>query len=212
MEGMKKITLYLLSLCFSAALTQSKAQLRTRLFDDNWRFKTDSIIDASSLSFDDSKWRVLDLPHDWSIEDLPNQTPDSISGPFSKAAVSQRDGGFLVGGTAWYRKHFVTEKASAGKQTYIQFDGVYMNADVWINGYHLGNHPYGYTSFYYNLTPYLKPAGQKNTIAVQVKNEGRNSRWYSGSGIYRHVWLTTVNSTHIQTWGTYITTPTVSEN
>jgi beta-galactosidase len=216
---MKKISFYvLLSFCFAAAFAQSQGQSRTRPFDDNWRFKKDNLIDASVSSFDDSKWRVLDLPHDWSIEDLPtgqaglpNQIPDSIVGPFSKAAISQRDGGFLVGGTAWYRKHFVLDKTSTGKDVFIQFDGVYMNADVWINGHHLGNHPYGYTSFYYDLTPYLKSAGQLNVIAVEVKNEGRNSRWYSGSGIYRHVWLTTVNATHIQTWGTYITTPAVSE-
>ena len=87
-----------------------------------------------------------------------------------------------------------------------------MNADVWINGHHLGNDPYGYTSFYYELTPYLLPPGQSNVIAVQVKNEGRNSRWYSGSGIYRHVWLTTVNPLHIDMWGTYITTPSITNN
>ncbi|MEP7319920.1 MAG: glycoside hydrolase family 2 TIM barrel-domain containing protein, partial [Panacibacter sp.] len=209
---MKKVTTFLLlSFYLSTAIAQSNLHSRTNLFDDNWRFKKDSITDASSASFDDSKWRVLDLPHDWSIEDLPNQIPDSIAGPFSKAAISQRDGGFLVGGTAWYRKHFVLDKTSADKETIIQFDGVYMNADVWINGHHLGNHPYGYTSFYYDLTPYLKPAGQSNTIAVQVKNEGRNSRWYSGSGIYRHVWLTTVNPLHIAAWGTYITTPALSD-
>ena len=118
---------------------------------------------------------------------------------------------FLIGGTAWYRKHFVLDKTSTGKKVYIQFDGVYMNADVWINGHHLGNHPYGYTSFYYELTPYLQPAGQSNVIAVQVKNEGRNSRWYSGSGVYRHV-ITTVNPFIFDVWGTYITTPSIDTN
>ena len=108
-NAMKKVIPFLLlPFCLSVTFAQSNMQQRSVLFDDNWRFKKDSITDASSLSFDDSKWRVLDLPHDWSIEDLPNQMPDSISGPFSKAAISQRDGGFLVGGTAWYRKHFVT--------------------------------------------------------------------------------------------------------
>jgi beta-galactosidase len=120
----RKIMLFLLLpfYCF-AVFAQNNGQSRTRLFDDNWRFTKDAVTNAEQPNYDDSKWRVLDLPHDWSIEDLPNQIPDSISGPFSKAAISQRDGGFLVGGTAWYRKHFVTEKASAGKQTYIQFDG-----------------------------------------------------------------------------------------
>ncbi len=189
---------------------------RTVSFDADWRFKKDSTIQAESPTFSDTGWRKLDVPHDWSIEDLPVQIPgrgtaDSIAGPFSKGAVSGRDGGFLVGGTAWYRKHFTLDKRSAGKQLYIIFDGVYMNADVWLNGHHLGNHPNGYTSFRYELTPYLLPLGQANVIAVQVKNEGVNSRWYSGSGIYRHVWLTTVNPLHIDGWGTYITTPSVTD-
>ena len=213
---MKKVLflLYLLISCISYAQTKNAATAstsRTISFDNDWLFRKDSSIHAEEINYNDATWRKLDLPHDWSIEDLPNQTPDSIVGPFSKAAVSGRDGGFLVGGTAWYRKHFTPGKTSTDKKVFIQFDGVYMNADVWINEHHLGNHPYGYTSFYYDLTPYLKSAGQENVIAVQVKNEGINSRWYSGSGIYRHVWLTTVNPTHIQTWGTYITTPAVSE-
>src|SRR6478609_9755140 len=165
-------------------LPQTKSNLpsasaRTISFDNDWRFIKDSTINAVQANYDDGNWRKLDLPHDWSIEDLPNQIPDSIVGPFSKAAVSKHAGGFLTGGTAWYRKHFVLDKTSAGKKVFIQFDGVYMNADVWINGHHLGNHPYGYTSFYYDLTPYLKPNGE-NIIAVRVRNEGRNSRWYSG--------------------------------
>ena len=180
-------------------------------FDAGWLFNKENLTGAETSTYIDTGWRKLDVPHDWSIEDLPVQVPDSIAGPFSKGAVSGRDGGFLVGGTAWYRKHFTVDKNSAGKQTYITFDGVYMNADVWINGHHLGSHPNGYTSFSYELTPYLLPPGQSNVIAVRVKNEGVNSRWYSGSGIYRHVWLTTVNPVHVDLWGTYITTPAVSE-
>jgi beta-galactosidase len=114
-----------------------------------------------------------------------------------------------VGGTAWYRRHF-TVNNSGGRQVSVLFDGVYMNSDVWVNGHFLGNHPYGYTPFYYNITSYLKPSGKQNTIAVRVRNEGRNSRWYSGSGIYRHVWLITTHPAHIQQWGVYITTPEVS--
>lgn len=208
----KLLLLLLLSFCFAASFAQNNVQTRTHLFDDNWRFKKDSNIHAESSDYNDDDWRLLQLPHDWSIEDLPNQIADSIVGPFSKAAVSLQAGGFLVGGTAWYRKHFITPNATTGKQTLIQFDGVYMNADVWINGHYVGNHPHGYTSFYYDLTQYLKPFGQSNTIAVRVRNEGQNSRWYSGSGIYRHVWLTTVDPTHIKTWGTFITTPIVTPN
>lgn len=199
-----------------SAFTLHGQDARTVSFDADWRFKKESLVGAEKPTYTDAGWRKLDVPHDWSIEDLSVQIPgrgtaDSIVGPFSKGAVSGRDGGFLVGGTAWYRKHFVLDKRSVGKQVYITFDGVYMNADVWINGHLLGNHPNGYTSFQYDLTPYLLPSGKDNVIAVQVKNEGVNSRWYSGSGIYRHVWLTTVNPLHVDLWGTYITTPTVTE-
>ena len=121
--------------------------------------------------------------------------------------------GYLVGGIGWYRKSFTIKEADKDKIAYLQFDGVYMNSDVWLNGKHLGFHPYGYTPFYYNITSFLNPAGQPNVVAVRVKNEGLNSRWYSGSGINRHVWLTLVNPVHIDvSGGLYITTPAVSEN
>lgn len=179
-------------------------------FDANWSFKKDKNIDAKSANFNDADWRKLDVPHDWSIEDLPNNPNDTIIGPFSKKAIGKNATAFTEGGTAWYRKHFTLDKKSKGKAVFIQFDGVYMNSDVWINGHHLGNHPNGYTSFIYDLTAFLNPIGKPNVIAVQVKNEGDNSRWYSGSGIYRHVWLSVVNPTHIENWGVQITTPNVS--
>jgi beta-galactosidase len=118
--------------------------------------------------------------------------------------------GYVLGGIGWYRKHFTLNENN--KLVAIRFDGVYMNADFWINGRHLGNHPYGYTTFEFDLTPYLKPAGQKNILAVRVNNDGKNSRWYSGSGIYRHVWLTANEPIHIPTWGVFVTTPEVSKN
>ncbi|HRI19499.1 MAG TPA: glycoside hydrolase family 2 TIM barrel-domain containing protein [Panacibacter sp.] len=208
---MKKATsFFLLLFCFSAAFAQNNVQPRSVLFDDNWRFKIDSITDASPSSFDDSKWRVLDLPHDWSIEDLPDQKQDNISGPFAKNSIGQGATGFTVGGTGWHRKHF-TVGNTANKKVSIYFDGVYMNSDVWINDHHLGNHPYGYTPFFYDLTPYLKQNGE-NILAVRVNNEGKNSRWYSGSGIYRHVWLNVTEQIHVDNRGVYITTPEVSAN
>ncbi len=130
--------------------------------------------------------------------------------PFNKDAISQVGGGFTSQGTGWYRKTFDVPLSAKGKQMIILFEGVYMNSDVYVNGEHLGNHPYGYTSFYYDITSHLK-YGTNNTIAVEVKNEGQNSRWYSGSGIYRHVWLKTVDPVHIVQWSTSITTPEVSE-
>lgn len=210
---MKKVNLtwIIILIILATACSKQDNHQRTISFDDGWRFIKENPKGAENPSFDDSQWRLLDLPHDWSIEDLPNQTPDSISGPFSKAAIGKMSTGYTIGGTAWYRKSFTVDKADQDKKIYIQFDGVYMNSDVWINGKHVGNHPYGYTSFYYNINQYLNPAGTPNVIAVQVKNEGINSRWYTGSGIYRHVWLTTVNPIHIAVWGVFVQTPVVNE-
>jgi beta-galactosidase len=176
----------------------------TALFDDNWSFYRGGALSAENESYDDSQWRKVDLPHDWSIEDLPG-----VSSPFTKNAISQVGGGFTTGGTAWYRKIFTVPLTQKGKRIIIQFDGVYMNSTVFINGHNLGTHPYGYTSFWYDLTDKIKYGG-KNTIAVEIKNEGQNTRWYSGSGIYRHVWLKVTDLVHIAQWGTFITTPDVS--
>jgi beta-galactosidase len=174
------------------------------LFDDGWRFRRGGAQGAEAADFDDSRWRRLDLPHDWSIEDLPG-----AGSPFRPDAISQVSGGFTVGGTGWYRKTFDVPAGAKGKRIVVQFDGVYMNADVWLNGRQLGTHPYGYTSFWFDLTDEIKFGGA-NVLAVKVKNEGENSRWYSGSGIYRHVWLKTLQPTHVAQWGTYVTTPEVS--
>jgi beta-galactosidase len=181
---------------------------RSSLFDSGWRFIKDSTIAADAPGYNDSKWRIVNLPHDWSIEDLPDQS-DSVIGPFSAKSIGATATGYTVGGIGWYRKHFTLNNI-ANKKVSIYFDGVYMNSDVWINGHHLGNHPYGYTPFYYDLTPYLTQNGE-NILAVRVRNEGKNSRWYSGSGIYRHVWLTITNPVHVEQWGVHITTPGVSK-
>ncbi|MCJ7717337.1 MAG: DUF4982 domain-containing protein, partial [Anaerolineales bacterium] len=201
------------SLVINLSCTSSKIETenRTSSFDENWRFTKGDPGGAEDLDFDDSDWRLLDLPHDWSIEDLPNQIPDSIIGPFSKASISKMRTGYTIGGTAWYRKTFTIDEKDSAKIAYLTFDGVYMNTDVWINGKHLSNHPNGYTSFYFNITTFLNPAGQPNVVAVQVKNEGENARWYSGSGIYRHTWLTLVDPVHISSWGVCVTTPRVSK-
>ena len=174
------------------------------LFDDGWRFQRGGAQGAEGKDFDDSAWRRLDLPHDWSIEDLPGKGT-----PFDAAAISQVQGGYTVGGTGWYRKTFDVPASRRGKRVVIQFDGVYMNAEVWLNGKRVGEHPYGYTSFWFDLTDKIDFGGP-NQLAVKVKNEGENSRWYSGSGIYRHVWLKTLDPLHVAQWGTYVTTPEVS--
>jgi len=174
------------------------------LFDSDWKFYRGNAENAQITKFNDSAWRALDLPHDWSIEDIPG-----TNSPFDSTAIWRIDGGYLTGGTGWYRKTFEVPKDWSGKKLSVYFEGVYMNSDVWLNGTHLGNHPYGYTAFEFEITELVK-TGEKNVLAVQVKNEGRNSRWYSGSGIYRHVWLKVTEPVHVKTWGTFITTPDVS--
>ena len=174
------------------------------LFDFDWRFHRGDVAGGEDVDFDDSQWRLLNLPHDWSIEDLPG-----TDSPLDSNAVGGIDIGYFVGGTGWYRKKFTIPSELNGKRFNINFEGVYMNADIWLNGEYLGNHPYGYTSFWYDISENLI-FGEENLVAVKVSNEGKNSRWYSGSGIYRHVWLTVTEPLYIAPWGTYITTPEVS--
>lgn len=179
---------------------------QTTLFDDDWQFFRGGAQGAENTGFDDSRWRIIDLPHDWSIEDLPGS-----QSPFDPAAISQVSGGFTTGGTGWYRKSFDIPREYKGKVIRIRFDGVYMNAEFWLNGKYLGRHPYGYTSFWFDLTDKIE-FGKPNILAVKVMNEGQNSRWYSGSGIYRHVWMDIVEAVHVAPWGTYLTTPAVRAN
>jgi len=176
----------------------------TILFDDQWKFYLGDTTGAEQISFDDGDWRTVDLPHDWSIEDIPG-----TGSPLDPDAVGGIDMGYFRGGTGWYRKEFSVPRNLSGKKFFIQFDGVYMNADIWLNGNHLGNHPYGYTSFWYDITEGINFGGQ-NTLAVRVRNEGRNTRWYSGSGIYRHVWLTVTDQIHVVPWGISVVSEEIS--
>ena len=167
-------------------------------FDAGWRFSPGDAVGAEDPGYDDSSWRTLDLPHDWSIEF-----------PFSPEHASGT--GYLPGGIGWYRKTFVVPADLGTDEMSVLFDGVYRNSDVWINGHHLGHRPNGYISFAYRLTPHLR-AGETNTLAVRVARENvADSRWYPGTGIYRHVWLTRTGPVHIGQWGVFVTTPRVGE-
>lgn len=167
-------------------------------FCNDWKFHLGDIANGNDPSLNDDNWRLLNLPHDWSIE-----------GEFSKDNPATPGGGALPGGIGWYRKSFFVSNDDKDKLFFIDFDGVYRNSEVWINGNYLGKRPYGYISFRYELTPYIK-FGEKNVIAVKVDNSLQpNSRWYSGSGIYRNVWLVKTNKIFVDHWGTYITTPIV---
>ena len=165
---------------------------RTINFDSNWKFNLGDVENAQTANFDDSKWRQVSLPHDYSIEQ-----------DYSKSM--EAESGYLPGGTGWYRKSFTIDKAAEGKEIRVDFSGVYMNASVWVNGEKLGTHPYGYTPFSFDITDYVK-YGEENTIAVKVENKTPSSRWYSGSGIYRSVNLTMTEKVHVDLEGTQITT------
>ena len=191
---MKRLTILLtLILTFTTVNIEAREVIS---FNRNWKFALnpqDTQAIASS-EFDDSGWRTLDVPHDWAIE-----------GDFDEHNPSGTGGGALPGGIGWYRKTFQADSKDQGKTISIEFDGVYMNSSVYINGHLLGTRPYGYISFSYDLTPYIK-WGAENIIAVRVDNSDQpNSRWYSGCGIYRDVRIVKTNPVHIPQWGTYIT-------
>jgi beta-galactosidase len=197
----KPVRLFCLGLFASVfALNGFAQQTRTVAdFDKGWHFNLGDVKNGESTTLQDASWRLLDLPHDWSIE-----------GKFSKDNPASPEGGALPGGIGWYRKTFTVPASSKDKLVYIDFDGAYQKSTVWINGHRLGFRPNGYISFRYELTPYLKLGGE-NVIAVKVDNSVQpNSRWYSGSGIYRNVWLVTTSKAAVAQWGTYVTTTDVS--
>jgi beta-galactosidase len=193
------VTLAILSLI---PCTASSSNIRrSENFCKNWKFNLGDVQNGHEPGLEDSRWRVLDLPHDWSIE-----------GEFSKDNPATPGGGALPGGIGWYRKTFTTPETDRDGLVFVEFDGVYRNSEVWINGHYLGKRPYGYISFRYELTPFLKYGNDSNVLAVKVDNSRQpNSRWYSGSGIYRNVWLVTTGKVCVDHWGTFITTPEVTE-
>ncbi|WP_348263659.1 glycoside hydrolase family 2 TIM barrel-domain containing protein [Telmatobacter sp. DSM 110680] len=163
--------------------------------DAGWKFFLGDQNGAESPSFSDTSWRVVDLPHDWSIESKPDKDNPSGAG-----------GGFFPGGVGWYRKTFRAPADWKGKRVSVEFDGVYRDATVYLNGHKLGTHPYGYTAFTFDMTPGLNFTGP-NVLAVRVDNSAQpNSRWYSGSGIYRHVRVVVTDPAHVEHWGVVVTT------
>lgn len=170
-------------------------------FNWDWKFYLGDDALAINNDYNDSSWRRLNLPHDWSIE-----------GVFSDTNKTGQAGGGLPAGIGWYRKAFLIDKKNQDKNVFIEFDGIYRNSEVWINGNYLGKRPYGYSSFRYELTPYLNFGAKKNVIAVKVDNSLQpNSRWYTGSGIYRNVRLVTTNDIIVAHWGNFITTPIIDK-
>lgn len=182
--------------CLSLSVSASRER---RSLDTNWKFILEDQSMAQGVDFDDASWRTLDVPHDWAIEQ-----------PFSKENSSRN--AYLPGGIAWYRKSFELAEKDGGKRVELQFDGVYKHAQVWVNGSFVGTQYDGYTSFHFDITDKLI-VGEANVIAVRVDNSLQpNCRWYTGSGIYRHVWLNLTDPLHVENWGTFISTPTVTKS
>jgi beta-galactosidase len=178
------------------SIPASAASRETISFDANWRFFQGNATGAEAIQFDDSAWRVVNVPHDWSIE-----------GPFAETNATRGSGAFLPSGIAWYRKSFSLNSNDVGRSMWIEFDGVMANSDVWINGQHLGHRPNGYVSFNYELTPFLNVSGT-NVICVRADTSQQPaSRWYTGAGIYRHVRLVVIDPVHLAPWGVFVTTP-----
>ena len=184
---------------------------QTLNFDQDWRFHLGEVEGGQSpaLNAPTAGWRNLDVPHDFSIEGPPGSDPAPMDGPFDKKSPGGTGAGALNGGIGWYRKTFNLPDASQGKHVGIRFDGVYMDSEVWLNGVSIGKQPYGYTSFEFDLTKLLKPG--ENLLAVRVNVQQPCSRWYSGAGIYRHVYLVLTNPLHLAPWGTYVTTPKITD-
>ncbi|MES2775063.1 MAG: beta-galactosidase GalB [Bacteroidota bacterium] len=207
------LTLMITQEGFSNVHAQSKpiqrmGSLNTVSFDDGWLFaryglqpdgtrqEEPSGLEATGIN--DAAWQKLDLPHDW-----------AITGPF-RIELEGATGKLPWKGIGWYRKHFTLPASDAGKQIFVDFDGAMANAKVWLNGKYVGAWPYGYNSFRVDLTSFIQP-GKENLLAVRLDTETWDSRWYPGAGIYRHVWLVKTNALHVDHWGTYITTPQVTD-
>lgn len=194
MKQISTILTVLLISIFSLSLSAQNIN-----FNKGWLFYNDIAEGAEKTSFDDSNWRLLNLPHDWAIE-----------GPFD-VKYNARCGGLPFHGTGWYRKHFHTPENAKDKTIRIEFEGAMYDAHVWVNGQFIGKRPYGYIGFEFDITDKLKHDGSKNVIAVRLEPKDLSSRWYPGAGIYRSVWLKVDEPVHVAQWGTYITTPTVSD-
>ena len=196
----KRITLPLLFLLLSFIYFAPTSAQRKTLFNDNWQFQLNENSKMHSSDLSDDGWRTVNLPHDWSIE-----------GKIHPKNPMGNDGGYFPSGIGWYKKSFAAPAEWKNKKVSIYFEGVYMNSEVFINGKSLGIYPYGYSPFTYDLTPYLN-FDNPNEITVKVDNSPqKNSRWYTGSGIYRHVWLEVTEKIHFEKWGVFVTTPSVTE-
>jgi beta-galactosidase len=194
-----------------AELCRAEGGRQRVLFDAGWVFHRGDAPGAEATAFNATGWRPVNLPHDWAIEPDPASKGPRSEGLFNPDSPSHSGNGYLPGGVGWYRKTFTLPDTVRGKRISLEFEGVYMDSDVWVNGQHLGNRPYGYSTFVYDVTDHLSYGdGKPNVLAVRVNVPTPSSRWYSGAGIYRHVWLTTTDPVHVAHWGVFASTPRVA--
>lgn len=196
---LSRITYLVLSVVLLTSCGEPKSPRLEEDFNFGWKFSLNNDIGSASMTFDDAEWQDVRLPHDWATE-LPY---DSVNGLGNTA--------YVLGGIGWYRKSFTTANPN-DRIVYLHFDGIYNHSEIWINGSKVQEYAYGYSPFYVDITEYLNEAGEDNVVAVQVdRSRYADSRWYSGSGIYRNVKLVTASKVHIPIWGTFVTTPEVSK-
>lgn len=198
---MKRIFIALIAV---SIILPGVAQERKINIDSNWKYQYGSHKEAIAPDFDDSEWRTLDLPHDWSVETDAATAAGNNIGPFSKNSTEGSASGQTVGGEGWYRKTFTLSEEDLKGKVSLYFEGAYYHTYIYLNGRHIYFNPYGYSSFRFDITDHVLPAGEENTLSVCVKNEGKNTRWYAGSGIYRHVWLIKTPALHLDDWSTKI--------
>lgn len=213
-----RISVFLFLALFLTVIPYSVAQTRNQItLKKGWKFTREDNAAQSNINFDDSKWQSVTVPHDWAI-----YGPFDKSNDIHRMAIVQdgqttaiehygRTGGLPFTGAGWYRNTFSVPDFSADKRVKIQFDGAMSQSRVYVNGKEVGFWPNGYNTFYYDITDYINPNGQNNTLAVRLENNEEQSRWYPGAGLYRNVHLITTNKTHIPVWGTYVTTPVVEK-
>lgn len=202
-----------LMLCLCALMTVLAAVAeRKTCIDEGWRFHYGEAAGAVSPDYDDSSWRTLSLPHDWCVEtEAAEVAGGEHIGPFSRSSVGGNSTGQTVGGEGWYRKTFTLKKEDKNKRIMLYFEGAYNHTTVWVNGRKAYFNHYGYQSFRFDATEFCKAPGKENVITVKVTNNGMNTRWYAGAGIYRHVWLVKTPQLHLDTWHNYIHTSEVTE-